>query len=63
MKRNQIGQELTMASGRKQAADQARQEATQQLIGGIGQGTVGGVQAAAAFQGDSDIYNALTGRI
>jgi hypothetical protein len=62
MKRNQIGQELTMAAGRKQAADQARQEATQQLIGGIGQGVVGGVQAGASFFGNHDMLNALTGR-
>ena len=63
MKRDQIGTELTMAAGRKQAADQARQEATQRLVGGIGQGIVGGVQTAAAFQGDNDPLNALVGRI
>jgi|TARA_Y100000289_G_C3925507_1_gene153073 hypothetical protein len=63
MKRDQIGTELTMAAGRKQAADQARQEATQRLIGGIGQGIVGGVQTAAAFKGDDETLNALAGRI
>ena len=63
MKRDQIGTELTMAAGRKQAADQARQEATQRLVGGIGQGIVGGVQTAAAYQGDSEPLNALVGRI
>ena len=63
MKRDQIGTELTMAAGRKQAADQARQEATQRLVGGIGQGIVGGVQTAAAFQGDNDPLNPLVGRI
>ena len=62
MKRNQIGQELTMAAGRKQAADQARQDATNQMLGGIGTGGIGGIQAGAAFFEDLDMLNALTGR-
>ena len=44
---------LQMAAGRKQMADQARQQATQSLIGGIG--AAAGLVGGAALAGDGNI--------
>ena len=62
----QQGELLNMASGRKQAADQARAQATQQLIGGIGMmagadgkgsgGGVGGASVGDAFGAVKSIF-------
>lgn len=51
---------LGMASQRKQAADAARQQATNQLIGGIGNLAVGALGTAANMEGDMGFMEAIT---
>jgi len=61
MKREQYSTELGMAMDRKGQADLARQEATQSLMGGIGNTIMGGVgfQASEGRAGSDSIFGDL----
>lgn len=63
MKRDQFSTELGMAMDRKGAADLARQEATQALIGGVGDLAGAGVDfmAGPSKAGANSIWGALKG--
>jgi len=63
MKREQYSTELGMAMDRKGQADLARQEATQSLMGGIGNTIMGGVglQASEGRAGSDSIFGDLLG--
>ena len=63
MKREQYSTELGMAMDRKGQADLARQEATQSLMGGIGNMAMGGVgfQASEGRAGADSVFGDLLG--
>ena len=63
MKREQYSTELGMAMDRKGQADLARQEATQSLMGGIGNMVMGGVglQASEGRAGADSVFGDLLG--
>jgi hypothetical protein len=63
MKRDQYSTELGMAMDRKGAADLARQEATQSLMGGVSDAVMGGVgfQASPGRAGSDSIFGQLLG--
>lgn len=63
MKREQFSTELGMSQNRLASANLARQQATQAMLGGIGNVISGGINAQTALQGTNDPLNALTGRI
>lgn len=63
MKRDQFSTELGMSQNRLAAANLAQQQATQALLGGIGNAISGGINAQTALQQTNAPLNALTGRI
>lgn len=63
MKRDQFSTELGMSQNRLAAANLAQQQATQALLGGIGNAISGGINAQTALQQTNTPLNALTGRI